>query len=178
MSSIEGTFGSPPYFYTMADGRQITFKRMMGDEWETLTTEIRKELLERENTVINKQVPANDLEQRYRARFIAEEQVGKMTAFREVVRHVTMDIKGIQRLLNFCVVDAEWESVRKLIPPTDMDMIAEKLVYLPVVKIENPPSPGGEQDTSDTAGQSTIPTPTGNESGESSDTPSTSNQAA
>lgn len=175
MPGIGDAFGSPPFLYAMCDGRVLTFNRMLSGEWGTFIDALRKELLERENAEINRVVPEKDMEQRQRARMYARDEVEKMTTLREVIRHVTSDVKGMTKLLAFALTDAKWDEVKDLIPVTDWDQIAYQIVYTPVVKLPNPSQPGG---VTDTAGPTPDLKPTGDTSSASSSTSSESTQAA
>lgn len=180
MSGISETFGSPPYLYTMAGGKVLRFRRMLCDDWADLVEKWRAELLQRENEKINRELAKADANARAHARFIAEEHVAEMTEFRKVLAYCTRDVKGIQRMLRYALLDEDWDAVKGQIPPMDMDIIAEQIAYLPVVKIENPSSPGGSQSETGTAGQeeSGSRNRTGDTSPESSSTCSAATPAS
>ncbi len=173
MPDLADAFTSAPYIYAMMDGSTVSFKRMLMEEWSSLTATLRAERMAEENILINKQVNEKDFEQRARVRFIAQEYVQSMTTFQKTLQYVTQDVDGIERLLKFSAVNVDWAVVGKKIPPIDKMLIADNIVHLPIVKSQNPSLPAGSKSQIATDGPKPAKSRRGKKSADSLNTSST-----
>jgi hypothetical protein len=150
----------PPYSVNLMDEQTLTFKRMLRAEWRELAERVKSELIDAENAKINaemKDAPAVDRQTvRTRMRDYFEQEVTQA----RVVRDSSNTPKGIERLLQYALIEKDKAEWLDLIDVAESDLIVSEIVYLPRVKPADPtplPPPPNEASSGGSASDPSSP---------------------
>jgi hypothetical protein len=164
--SLKSKF-SPPYVVNFLGEQTLTFKRMLMREWEELAEQVKAELIDKEAARINAELKDASTVDRAATRTRMRDYFEETITMARVIQDSANTPKGIRKLLEFALVEKDQVEWLDLVSATDANAIVSQIVYMPVVKPENPtplPSPnpassgGSVPDATNPSGDATPPT--------------------